>query len=126
MAHLTNPLATATQLFHRSSFSNLPRDLQEAIFITSQCLTQAAGRLLELPQSITAQANVILARYWLVDSPMAYEFSVGSKHRPHKADLVFTDCVKGYFGSCPLPRVQNGTTTSLASRHIERLRLSHI
>lgn len=76
MSHLINPLATASQLYHRSSFSNLPQDLQDAIFIATQCLTQAAGRLLELPQSVTAQANVILARYWLVDSPMANEFSV--------------------------------------------------
>ena len=76
MAHLTNPLATASQLYNRSSFSNLPQDLLESIVITTQCLTQAAGHLLELPQSVTAQANVILARYWLVDSPMAHEFSV--------------------------------------------------
>ncbi|KAF5020832.1 hypothetical protein F66182_7133 [Fusarium sp. NRRL 66182] len=76
MGHLLNPLATASQLYHKSSFSSLPQDLQDAIFITSQCLTQAAGQLLELPQSVTAQANVILARYWLVDSPMANEFSV--------------------------------------------------
>ncbi|KAH6895818.1 cyclin-like protein [Thelonectria olida] len=75
MSHLTNPLATASQLYHRSSFSTLPQDLQEAVFVASQCLTQAAGRLLELPQSVTAQANVILARHWLVDSPMANEFS---------------------------------------------------
>ncbi|KAF4440567.1 hypothetical protein F53441_12258 [Fusarium austroafricanum] len=75
MAHLLNPLATASQLYHKSSFSSLPQDLQDTIFITSQCLTQAAGRLLELPQSVTAQANVILARYWLVDSPMTSEFS---------------------------------------------------
>ena len=76
MAHLLNPLATPAQLHHRSSFSALPQDLQEAVFIATQCLTQAAGLLLELPQSVTAQANVILARYWLVDSPMAHEFSV--------------------------------------------------
>ncbi|KAM5348050.1 hypothetical protein ACJ41O_007874 [Fusarium nematophilum] len=75
MAHLLNPLATASQLYHRSSFSTLPQDLQDAVFVASQCLTQAAGQLLELPQSVTAQANVILARYWLVDSPMANEFS---------------------------------------------------
>ncbi|KAF4968505.1 hypothetical protein FZEAL_10380 [Fusarium zealandicum] len=75
MAHLLNPLATASQLYHRSSFSALPQDLQDAVLISSQCLTQAAGQLLELPQSVSAQANVILARYWLVDSPMANEFS---------------------------------------------------
>ncbi len=76
MAHLVNPLATPEQLYRRSTFSSLPLDLQETVFFATQCLTQAAGLLLELPQSVTAQANVVLARYWLVDSPMAYEFSV--------------------------------------------------
>lgn len=87
MAHLINPLATPTQLYHRTSFSALPQDLQEVIFIATQCLTQAAGLLLELPQSITAQANVILARYWLVDSPMAHEFSV--RIPPHQLNNAF-------------------------------------
>ncbi|KAI9171025.1 Cyclin-L2 [Paramyrothecium foliicola] len=78
MSHLANPLATASQLYNRSSFSALPQDLQEAVFVATQCLTQAAGLLLELPQSVTAQASVILARYWLVDSPMTSEFSDAS------------------------------------------------
>ncbi|KJZ77933.1 hypothetical protein HIM_02570 [Hirsutella minnesotensis 3608] len=78
MSHLANPLATASQLYLRSSLSPLPQDLQESVFIVTQCLTQAAGQLLRLPQSVTAQANVILARYWLVDSPMAHEFSDAS------------------------------------------------
>ncbi|TWU76671.1 hypothetical protein ED733_008466 [Metarhizium rileyi] len=78
MAHLTNPLATTAQLYQRASLSSLPQDLQESIFIVTQCLTQAAGQLLDLPQSVTAQANVILARYWLVDSPMSHEFSDAS------------------------------------------------
>ncbi|KAK6957826.1 hypothetical protein Daesc_000615 [Daldinia eschscholtzii] len=75
MAHMTNPLATVDQLYQRTSFSALPSDLQDAIFFTTQCLTQAAGILLRIPQSVTAQANVILARYWLVESPLAHEFS---------------------------------------------------
>ncbi|KAK2022712.1 cyclin [Colletotrichum zoysiae] len=75
MAHMTNPLATADQLYKRNSFSSLPADLQDVIFYATQCLTQAAGILLDLPQSTTAQANVLLARYWLVESPMAGEFS---------------------------------------------------
>ncbi len=74
--HLSNPLVTADQLYRRS-FGSLPAELQDTIFFKSQCLTQAAGRLLELPQSVTAQANVILARYWLVESPLADAFSVG-------------------------------------------------
>ncbi|KAL7784913.1 cyclin-like protein [Trichoderma ceciliae] len=75
MSHLANPLAAPSQLYHRASFSSLPQDLLEAIFVATQCLTQAAGRLLQLPQSVTAQANVLLVRYWLADSPMAHEFS---------------------------------------------------
>ncbi|KAI1328348.1 cyclin-like protein [Xylariaceae sp. FL0255] len=74
--HLTNPLATVDQLYRRTtSFGTLPSDLQEAIFFATQSLTQAAGLLLRLPQSVTAQANVVLARYWLVDSLLANEFS---------------------------------------------------
>lgn len=76
MAHMTNSLATAEQLYQRSSFSALPTDLQDIIFYTTQCLTQAAGILLQLPQSVTAQANIVLARYWLVDSLMSHEFAV--------------------------------------------------
>lgn len=33
---------------------------------------------MQLPQSVTAQANVLLARFWLGQSPMAHEFSVGA------------------------------------------------
>ncbi|GAB1316633.1 Cyclin [Madurella fahalii] len=75
MSHMTNPLATPDQLFKRRSFGALPLELQDAIFFATQCLTQAAGILLELPQSVTAQANVLLARYWLVEPLMAHEFS---------------------------------------------------
>ena len=76
MARFSNPLATPSQLLNRSSLWALPQDLQEVVFIATQSLTQAAGLQLELPQSVTSQANVILARYWLIDSPMAHEFSV--------------------------------------------------
>ncbi|PTB70783.1 hypothetical protein BBK36DRAFT_1165284 [Trichoderma citrinoviride] len=75
MSLLANPLATPSQLYHRASLSSLPRELDEAVFFATQCLTQAAGRLLQLPQSVTAQANVLLARFWLTESPMAHEFS---------------------------------------------------
>ncbi|KAK3324642.1 cyclin-like protein [Cercophora scortea] len=77
MSHMTNPLATPDQLYQRRSFSALPTELQDAIFFSAQCLTQAAGVLLHLPQSTTAQANVLLARYWLVEPFMSddYEFS---------------------------------------------------
>ncbi|KAI1397132.1 cyclin-like protein [Hypoxylon fuscum] len=75
MAHMTNTLATVDQLYQRTSFSALPSDLQDIIFFATQCLTQAAGVLLRIPQSVTAQANVVLARYWLVESPLSREFS---------------------------------------------------
>jgi cyclin L len=77
MANLANPLATVEQLY-RYKYNSLPTDLQDTVFFATQCLTQAAGLLLELPQSLTAQANILLARYWLVESPMADEFSVSS------------------------------------------------
>lgn len=76
MAHMSNPLATVAQLYQRNRLDALPQDIQDVIFFSTQCLTQAAGILLRLPQSVTAQANVVLARYWLVDSPLAHEFSV--------------------------------------------------
>ncbi|PFH60990.1 hypothetical protein XA68_18463 [Ophiocordyceps unilateralis] len=93
MSLLANPLATDSQLQLRLSLSSLPQDLYESVFIATQCLTQAAGLLLRLPQSVTAQANVILARYWLVDSPMAHEFSDAS------AAAVYTVAKLG-----PMPR----------------------
>ncbi|KAK0668718.1 putative cyclin-L2 [Cercophora samala] len=75
MAHMTNPLATPDQIFHRSSLDSLPTELRDAIFFSTQCLTQAAGILLQLPQSVTAQANVLLARFWLIEPMMSHEFS---------------------------------------------------
>lgn len=75
MPLLTNPLASAEQLSSRLS-SNLPTEALDAVFVATQCLTQAAGILLELPQSITAQASVVLARYWVSEPLGAFEFSV--------------------------------------------------
>lgn len=77
MAHMTNPLATAEQLYHHRHLGFLPDDLQDVILYTTQCLTQAAGVLLQLPQSVSAQASVILARYWLAEPRplMSNEFS---------------------------------------------------
>ncbi|PSS02303.1 cyclin-like protein [Coniella lustricola] len=77
MTHITNPLASAEQLYLRNSFGSLPNDLQDVVCYATQCLTQAAGILLQLPQSVTAQANVVLARYWLAESRliMTSEFS---------------------------------------------------
>lgn len=81
MSHMTNSLATVEQLYGRSTLNALPQDLQDTIFFATQSLTQAAGLLLRLPQSVTAQANVVLARYWVTISwPFVDEFSVGSMH----------------------------------------------
>src|SRR3954469_11532056 len=74
MSHLYNPLATSEQLYKNAS--NLPAELQDSIRFYTARLTQAAGILLRLPQDITAQANVLLFRYWLVDDLMTHEFSV--------------------------------------------------
>jgi hypothetical protein len=76
MSHLSNPLATAAQLYQITSSNDLPTELQESIRFYTARLTQAAGILLRLPQDITAQANVLLYRYWLVDDLMDHEFSV--------------------------------------------------
>lgn len=76
MSLMDNSLATVAQLHRRNNFGALPHDLRDIIFYATQCLTQAAGMLLELPQSTTAQANVLLARFWLTESPLRYEFSV--------------------------------------------------
>ena len=77
MAHLTNPLATPSQLYALTTLNSpLPIDLQHSIRFYTARLTQAAGLLLRLPQDITAQANVLLYRYWLVDPLLAWEFSV--------------------------------------------------
>lgn len=76
MAHLSNPLATTEQLFKNVSNNPLPIELLDSIRFYTARLTQAAGILLRLPQDITAQANVLLFRYWLVDDVMCHEFSV--------------------------------------------------
>jgi hypothetical protein len=78
MSHLSNPLTTPTQLYNQTTTLNspLPVELQESIRFYTARLTQAAGLLLRLPQDITAQANVLLFRYWLIDGLMEWEFSV--------------------------------------------------
>jgi hypothetical protein len=76
MSHLSNPLATAEQLYKKASVNDLPAELQDSILFFTARLTQAAGILLRLPQDVTAQANVLLFRYWLVDGLMQHEFSV--------------------------------------------------
>ena len=82
MSHLSNPLATAEQLHQRALVNSLPAEIQDSIRYYTARLTQAAGILLRLPQDITAQANVLLYRYWLVDDLMQHEFSVRMMSHP--------------------------------------------
>ncbi|CAK7235921.1 hypothetical protein SCUCBS95973_009430 [Sporothrix curviconia] len=81
MSHLTNPVATAAQLARcrdRAAALPLPDELLDAVFFATQRLTQAAGLLLELPQSTTARANVLLARYWVQAPGFEVDLSRGS------------------------------------------------
>ncbi|KAI6247592.1 Cyclin-L1 [Erysiphe necator] len=76
MSQLSNPLVTVSQLFHGVNLNNqIPPELQESIRFYTARLTQAAGILLRLPQNITAQANVLLFRYWAEVDLLKYEFS---------------------------------------------------
>lgn len=77
MSHIFNPIATVDQLFEgRKRNSQLPQEIQESIRFYTARLTQAAGLLLHLPQDITAQANVLLFRYWIGEDLMKHEFGV--------------------------------------------------
>ncbi|TAQ84434.1 hypothetical protein B7494_g7240 [Chlorociboria aeruginascens] len=75
MSALSNPLVTADQLYQKSISNTLPIELQDSIRYYTSRLTQAAGILLRLPQDVTARANVLLYRYWVVDDLMEHEFS---------------------------------------------------
>ncbi|PBP28440.1 cyclin domain-containing protein [Diplocarpon rosae] len=76
MSHLSNPLATPHQLHALTTLNHpLPPELQDSIRFHTARLTQAAGLLLRLPQNITAQANVLLFRFWTVEAYMKWEFS---------------------------------------------------
>lgn len=77
MLHLTNPLATPSQLTVSSRLnSHIPQSAQDNIRFSTARLTQAAAILLRLPQSVGAQAVVLLFRYWVVDGLMGHEFAV--------------------------------------------------
>ena len=82
MSHLSNPLATAEQLHQRALVNSLPVEIQDSIRYYTARLTQAAGILLRLPQDITAQANILLYRYWLINDLMQHEFSVCMMSNP--------------------------------------------
>ncbi|KKA30782.1 hypothetical protein TD95_004408 [Thielaviopsis punctulata] len=76
MASIANPLATIEQLATRSQRHGLPSDVFDAVFVATQCLTQAAGVLLEQSQDVIARACVILARYLVAVPSIDYEYSM--------------------------------------------------
>ncbi|EPQ62162.1 BgtA-21279 [Blumeria graminis f. sp. tritici] len=100
MSHLYNPLVTVNQLYHRVINNDLPLEIQETIRFYTARLTQAAGVLLRLPQSITAKANVLLFRYWTVDDIMKHEFSDASA-----TTIYLTTKISGI--SCSLTNIIN-------------------
>ncbi len=66
LSHLTNPLATPTQLeLSASQLDGVPRDVEDSIRYETARLLQAAGILLRLPQELIAQSIITLYRFWL-------------------------------------------------------------
>lgn len=128
MAHLTNPLATPSQLFALTTLNSpLPPDLQHSIRFYTARLTQAAGILLRLPQDITAQANVLLYRYWVVDRLLAWEFSVclpsPSPQLLFGGEVLMIGGI-GRLSSCTLSSSQNLGFAKEPAEYNERLRVS--
>jgi hypothetical protein len=86
--HLSNPLVTTSQL---SDFQSFHPSHQTTIF-TSSLLTQAAGILLRLPQSVIATAIITLQRYLInastITTTTVYQTSASSIYLTAK--LSFT------------------------------------
>lgn len=81
MAHLTNPLVSPEQLASCARINDaLPQSAQDLIRFSTGRLTQSAGILLRLPQSVSAQAVVVLYRYWTVEELARDEFKVTTLH----------------------------------------------
>lgn len=99
MSHMSNPLATVEQIYKYKSLSSLPQDLQDTIFYQVQLLTQAAGLLLRLPQSVTAQAGVLLARA-LASDPLGPLSSSSHEPRDLSAAALF---LTAKLGAHPTP-----------------------
>jgi cyclin L len=79
MAHFANPLVSPEQLTSSTRINDaVPQSTQDVIRFSTSRLTQAAGILLRLPQSVTAQAVVVLYRYWTVEELARNEFGVTS------------------------------------------------
>ncbi|CZT11091.1 hypothetical protein WAI453_007406 [Rhynchosporium graminicola] len=83
---ISNPLVTPSQITTSQSLSKLPIEIQDSIRFYTARLTQAAGRLLRLPQDITAKANVLLFRYWVIDG-----FGFGVSGGNEQGDWEFSD-----------------------------------
>lgn len=66
LSHLTNPIATATQLqISSSQINGVPEDLERSIKYEGARLIQAAGLLLRLPQDLIAEAIILFYRFWV-------------------------------------------------------------
>ena len=75
--HITNPLASPEQLASIQRLNpTLSHSDRELILFTTSRLTQYAAVLLQLPQSVGAQAVVLLHRYWVTEPMLAHDFSV--------------------------------------------------
>ncbi|KFY56286.1 hypothetical protein V496_06731 [Pseudogymnoascus sp. VKM F-4515 (FW-2607)] len=75
MAHLTNPLVSPEQLASCARINaGHPQSIQDRIRFSTAKVTQSAGILLRLPQSVSAQAVVLLYRYWAVEELIRDEF----------------------------------------------------
>lgn len=101
MAHLANPLATVEQLATRAERHGLPPDIFDAVFVATQCLTQAAGVLLEQPQDVIARACVVLARYLVAVPSIDYEYSV-CYLLPHEARNYLLTFITDDFSRCDI------------------------
>lgn len=90
MAHLTNPLVSPEQLASCTRINAAhPQSFQDQIRFSTAKVTQSAGILLRLPQSVSAQAVVLLYRYWTVEELIRDEFEVTDLH-PSKSE---TTCI---------------------------------
>jgi len=66
LSHLSNPLATPTQLAISASQSDgVPTDLEDSVRYASLEVMQATGILLRLPQAFIAEAMIIFSRFWI-------------------------------------------------------------
>lgn len=122
MAHLTNPLVSPEQLASSTRINDaLPRSAQDLIRFSTARLTQAAGILLRLPQSVSAQAVVVLYRYWAIEELTRDEFKVA--YPTESRGSMDTNNHAGYLSSCGLFNSQGFSSPALPSVYCKRLHL---